>query len=117
LSSVIDKGGQGLLLRKPNSFYEEGSLYHIKKYDDAEVLYLGANEKSHRLVCQLPSGQQIMVSAPHQLFTKPLPINSVITIRYLNRNGVINSPCFLKLGSTSWEKLKEKTNENNELED
>jgi len=102
LNLVLTKGGQGVLIRQPQSKYEEGSLYHIRKYEDTEVLYLGVNEKSHRLICQLPSGEQLMVSAPHQVVVKPPPMNTVVTIRYQNRNSSIHSPCFLKYSDISW---------------
>lgn len=67
LQRVDQDGGEGLMLRKPNTPYESGrsdSLLKLKKYHDMEVLYKGPHPARgyHALLCELPSGKTITVN-------------------------------------------------------
>ena len=48
---VLDKGGEGLMLKDPASFYEQRrseSLLKVKKFDDAEAIVLGHEKGTGR---------------------------------------------------------------------
>lgn len=69
-NEVIERGGEGLMLRKPNSSYASGrsnamrkckvlslqinhsSYLILQKFDDTEVKFLYIHESSKGLVCQ-----------------------------------------------------------------
>ena len=111
LSRIVALGGEGLMLRRPESLYEAGrsqSLQKVKRFQDAEVHVIGlqAGKGRHRgrmgaLLVELPSGIQFAVGTG---FTdaqreNPPAIGAAITVRFqeLTDRGVPRFPSFVRI--------------------
>jgi hypothetical protein len=96
LSEYEKEGAEGLIIRKPNSYYyEKGSFLKVESYFDADALVLSHNEGN--LVCKLPSGKEFSIPIEKGL-TMP-EVGSVITFKYsgsVNESGLPQSPIFLR---------------------
>lgn len=114
LVKIEQMGGEGLMLRQPNSKYEIGrswTLLKVKSFQDAEAIVLGHVDGKGRhkgrmgaLICQLPDGTQFNVGtgfSDHQRDNPPA-IGSEITFRYqeLSDGGVPRFPSFVRAGSS-----------------
>ncbi len=110
LDSILQQGGEGLMLRQPGSRYEAGrsaTLLKIKRFHDAEARVIdhlpGAGRHKGRLgavLVELPSGVQFAVGSG---FTdaqrkQPPAIGSLITFRYqeLSDRGCPRFPTFVR---------------------
>lgn len=113
LDRVIGLGGEGLMLRQPQSLYEVGrstTLYKVKTFLDAEARVVDhlPGEGKHvgrlgALVVEMPDGTRFSVGTG---FTdaerrSPPPIGVLITYRYqeLTDRGVPRFPTFLRVRS------------------
>jgi DNA ligase-1 len=109
LARIVSLGGEGLMLRQPESLYEPGrssTLLKVKTFQDAEAVVVDhvAGRGRHKgrigaLIVQLPDGTQFSVGTG---FTdaqrnKPPPIGATITFRYqeLTDGGVPRFPSFV----------------------
>ena len=110
LRIVEDKGGEGLMLRRPQSPYVRGrcrDLLKVKSFLDEEAIVVshvaGQGRNSHRmgaLLCRTPDGREFSVGSG---FTdsernKPPKIGSVITYRFqelTDKNNVPRFPIFV----------------------
>ncbi len=113
LSRVEALGGEGLMLRQPESQYESGrseTLLKIKTFHDAEARVLshlpGTGRHKGRLgalLVSLPDGTQFSVGSgfSDRQRESPPPIGSFITFRYqeLTTNGVPRFPTFVRVRS------------------
>ena len=110
LARVEALGGEGLMLRQPESKYEIGrsaTLLKVKTFHDAEAVVVDHQAGSGRhkgrlgaLVVQLADGTQFSVGtgfSDNQRETPP-PIGSTITFRYqeLSDRGVPRFPSFVR---------------------
>ncbi len=112
---VINKDGEGLMLRKARSVYElgrSGTIFKYKRWHDDEATVIGYEEievntlvKSHlkgamgALVCRSKDGKTFNVGSGFtdaQRLTPP-PIGSTITYRYqeLTKSGVPRHPRYV----------------------
>ena len=108
---VVAAGGEGLMLRKPESGYEAGrspTLLKVKPYDDAEAVVTAHNPGKGKFVGKLGSlrvktsdGREFSIGTG---FTdaqreSPPPVGTVITYRYrgLTKNGLPRFPSFLRI--------------------
>lgn len=113
LDRVIGLGGEGLMLRQPQSLYEVGrstTLYKVKTFLDAEARVVEhlPGEGKHvgrlgALVVEMPDGTRFSVGTG---FTdaerrSPPPIGALITYRYqeLTDRGVPRFPTFVRVRS------------------
>jgi len=109
LSRIEGLGGEGVMLRKPGSFYEAGrshTLLKVKSFLDCEAEVIGyvAGKKQFRgmvgsLRCRLPDGTAFNAGSglTHALRQSPPPVGSTVTIRYqeLTKDGVPRFPTFV----------------------
>jgi NAD-dependent DNA ligase len=110
---VIGLGGEGLMLRQPQSLYEVGrstTLYKVKTFLDAEARVVEhlPGEGKHvgrlgALMVEMPNGTRFSVGTG---FTdaerrSPPPIGALITYRYqeLTDRGVPRFPTFVRVRS------------------
>lgn len=110
LAHVESLGGEGLMLRQPESCYETGrsrTLLKVKTFHDAEAIVIAHLPGSGRhqgrlgaLLVELPSGKQFSVGTGFTDAQReaPPPIGSEITFRYqeLTDGGVPRFPSFVR---------------------
>ncbi len=111
LAKVIEDGGEGLMLRKPGSFYEVGRSYtliKVKTFFDEEATVIehipGLGKHTGRmgaLVVELSNGVRFSVGTGFSDAERrsPPPIGSLITFRYqeLTDRGVPRFPSFVRI--------------------
>lgn len=115
LAEIEAQGGEGLMLRQPESEYvprRSGTLLKVKSFHDAEALVIGhqAGTGRHRgrlgaLLVQLDNGIQFAVGTgfSDRQRESPPPVGSWITFRYqeLTDRGVPRFPTFVRVRETS----------------
>ncbi|CAA7269788.1 unnamed protein product [Cyclocybe aegerita] len=109
LKEIESIGGEGLMLRKPQSKYEgrrSGSLLKLKTFYDAEAIVTGYAPGKGRnkgitgaLSCKMESGKLFNVGSglTDKLRKDPPKIGTIITYRFqeLTRDGVPRFPSFV----------------------
>ncbi|KAJ3047294.1 hypothetical protein HK097_011659 [Rhizophlyctis rosea] len=109
LEEVEEKGGEGLMLRKPGSLYEgkrSGTLLKVKSFFDAEAEVVGyePGKGKHKgatgaLKCKMESGKLFSVGTgmSDAERRKPPQIGSIVTYRFqeLTNDGVPRFPSFV----------------------
>lgn len=96
LKIIENKGGEGLMIRNPNSFYELGrswDLLKVKSFIDTEAIVIkhiqGEGKHANRLgklVCKLDNGIEFEVGTgfTDQEREDPPKIGSTITVKYFD---------------------------------
>jgi len=97
---VISSGGEGLVLRRPNSNYEVGrssSFLKLKPYLDCEVKFLEKAENS--FLCEQPNGHTCLVQCDYQTLSDLPAPGAVITITHEGfwKTGKLKNPQFLRV--------------------
>jgi DNA ligase len=115
LREIESLGGEGLMLRKPNSPYVDGRSYNllkVKTYRDAEatvIKHLGGGSGKHAgrlgaLLVELPNGIQFAIGTgfSDQERENPPPVGSVITFKYygFHKSGIPRFASFLRMRKT-----------------
>ncbi|MBL1319520.1 MAG: DNA ligase [Methylophaga sp.] len=114
LDKVISLGGEGLVVRKPDTPYLTGRSNHalkVKQYQDTECTVIGHKAgkgkyagKVGSLHCQLPSGITFYIGSglSDQQRQSPPKIGSIITFKYygLTKNNIPRFPVFLRIRQT-----------------
>jgi DNA ligase-1 len=109
LARIEALGGEGLMLRQPESRYEVGrslTLLKVKSFQDGEARVLehlkGAGRHKGRLgalLVELPNGKQFSVGTGFSDAEReaPPPVGSIITFRYqeLSEGGVPRFPSYV----------------------
>ncbi|CAF3707369.1 unnamed protein product [Rotaria sp. Silwood1] len=110
LADVTAAGGEGIMLRKPGSLYENkrsSTLLKVKTFYDEEALVVGHKPGKGNctgmlgaLECKLPNGKRFDVGSGFNMDQrrKPPKIGSVITFKFqeLSNSGVPRFPVFLR---------------------
>ncbi|MDD2640940.1 MAG: DNA ligase [Arcobacteraceae bacterium] len=102
LNDIIAHQGEGVMLKNPNTFYEEGlsnSLLKVKKFYDTEGIVIGHNYNHNKqlksLIIKLPNGVVFNLGNgfSQEQRQNPPKIGSIITFKYygLTKN---NKPKF-----------------------
>lgn len=113
LDGVERLGGEGLMLRQPESDYESGrssTLLKVKRFVDAEAVVVDyePGQGRHRghvgaLICELPGGVRFAVGSglTDAERERPPSIGSTITFRYqeLTDRGAPRFPTYVRLRS------------------
>ncbi len=111
LKEVEDLGGEGLMLRRPESLYLVGrthDLLKVKTYRDTEAVVVKQNPGSGRnegrmgsLLVRLPSGIEFSIGSGFSDDDRnnPPPVGSTITFKYygLTKKGVPRFASFLRI--------------------
>jgi DNA ligase-1 len=111
LGEIESLGGEGLMLRKPNSQYTVGRSYDllkVKTFEDAEATVIkhlpGSGKHSGRLGAlqvELPSGIQFAIGTgfTDQERENPPPVGSIITFKYygFHESGIPRFASFLRV--------------------
>ena len=111
LQKVVDKDGEGLMLRDPTSEYahtRSSKLLKVKVFHDTEAVVIGHNDGDGRnagrvgaLVCKMPSGKTFKCGSglSDDDRENPPPIGCTITYRYfeVTNAGVPRFPSFLRI--------------------
>jgi len=108
VDNVVDVlEGEGIMLRKPGSFYEHKRSYtllKVKKFGDEEALVIGW-KSDHVLLCQLPSGATFGLTIPQS--TRPKR-GEIVTFKFqeLTQNGIPRFPGFLRIRKdVTWQEV------------
>ncbi|UJR31854.1 hypothetical protein I4U23_019330 [Adineta vaga] len=113
LATVNDAGGEGIMLRKPGSLYENkrsSTLLKVKTFYDEEALVVGHKPGKGNctgvlgaLQCQLPNGKRFDVGSGFDMSQRrnPPKKGSVITFKFqeLSNAGIPRFPVFLRIRS------------------
>lgn len=111
LKEIESLGGEGLMLRKPDSPYTVGRSYDllkVKTYEDAEASVIrhlpGSGRNTGRLgslLVELPNGIQFAIGTgfSDQERDSPPPVGSVITFKYYGfyKSGIPRFASFLRV--------------------
>ena len=111
LNNVVKLGGEGLMLRHPESYYEgkrSKNLLKVKKFLDCEGKIISYKPGTNKylgmmgaLECELSSGVRVYVGSGYtdQMRKNPPPIGAFITIKFfeLSKKGVPRFPIFLRI--------------------
>ena len=111
MEKVLAKGGEGLMLKDPSSFYEQrrsDSLLKVKKFDDAEAIVLGHERGTGRCADML-GALRVRHCVTKVLFKvgtgfddkqrkKPPKIGSKITFKHqgVSKDNIPRFPVFLR---------------------
>jgi len=77
--SILNKGGEGLILRKPSSFYfQQNTLFFKKEFLEREALVIENSEGKFK--CLLSNGAPFLCDS-----NSVVPNQSIITVRYSNK--------------------------------
>jgi DNA ligase-1 len=110
LDRIESLGGEGIMLRRPESLYEAGrstSLLKVKRFLDAEARVVAHEPGKGRhlgrlgaLICELPSGVRFAVGSGLTDAERERPpiVGSVITFRYqeLTERGAPRFPTYVR---------------------
>jgi DNA ligase-1 len=111
LEKIIQLGGEGLMLREPDSLYEGNrstTLLKVKKWHDAEATVIGHEPGKGRhkgrlgaLLCEMACGKTFKVGTGFTDAEREAPpaISTTITYKYqeLTKAGVPRFPAFLRI--------------------
>ena len=111
LRQIESIGGEGLMLRKPNSPYEVGrssNLLKVKTYEDAEATVIGHLPGSGKhagrlgaLRVELPNGIRFSIGTgfSDRERDNPPPIGSIVTFKYYgyHKSGIPRFASFLRV--------------------
>ncbi len=111
LREIESLGGEGMMLRKPNSAYEVGRSYNllkVKTHEDAEATVIkhlpGSGKHAGRLgslLVELPNGIQFAIGTgfSDQERDNPPPVGSIITFKYYgyHKSGIPRFASFLRI--------------------
>ncbi len=120
LQSVIDRGGEGLMLHRNTARYASGrshDLLKLKPFSDAEATVIGYRPGKGKylghvgsLKVQTDDGRQFFIGTglSDEERRHPPPLNSRITFRFQGRtkNGIPRFPVFLRIHDEKPNKLK-----------
>jgi len=111
LKKIEDAGGEGVMLRRPGSYYSTGrssDILKVKTFHDAEGIVvkhlMGKGRNSNRMgsvLVELPDGKRFLIGSG---FTdaereNPPPIGSTITFKYkeINKSGIPRFATYLRV--------------------
>jgi DNA ligase-1 len=111
LQRVESLGGEGLIVRKPDTLYAKGrssDILKVKSYDDTEAVVIahvpgkGKNQgKLGSLVVELPNGIRFKIGTglSDKERENPPPIGTTITFKYygLYQSGIPKFPSFIRI--------------------
>ncbi len=111
LLRVEKLGGEGLIVRKPDSLYSSGrsaDILKVKSYYDMEATVIGYIEGTGRnsgrlgsILVELPNGTQFKIGTgfTDKERNNPPPIGTIVTFKYYGfyKSGIPKFPSFLKI--------------------
>ena len=112
LAAVEKVGGEGLMLRKPDSKHRGGrtaDLLKVKSFHDDEALVIGYEDGKGKydglvgsLVCITKAGERFKVGSgltDNLRGFNTIPIGSVITFKYfeLTKDGIPRFPTYMRI--------------------
>jgi len=105
IKQIVQSGGEGVMIRKPNSPYEHGRSYFILKYKvtrDGEALVVGKIGEVYK--CKLPS--QLIFRVAKKSTPEHIKIGTVVTYKCINysTSGIpLQAVIFRKRSDITWE--------------
>lgn len=114
LDKVIAKGGEGLMLRKPDATYAIGRSYNllkVKRQQDAEVMMLRKAKKCVGFDCELPNGVQVIVRCTWTDYRHPPEKGTILRVKHFGSwdSGKLKNPYFWRIRNdgVTWNDLVE----------
>ncbi len=110
LKKIEDAGGEGIMLRRPGSFYSTGrssDILKVKTFHDADGIVIkhlkGKGRNSNRMgsvLVKLPDGKRFLIGSGFTDVERenPPPIGSTITFKYkeINKSGIPRFASYLR---------------------
>ena len=110
MDKVVASGGEGIMLRHPESKYEEkrsDKLLKVKKFDDSEATVIGYEDGKGRLdgmigaiKVSLDNGKEFKIGSgfTDKQRRKPPKIGQKVTFKHMgkSKNGIPRFPIFLR---------------------
>jgi DNA ligase-1 len=111
LRRVESLGGEGLIVRKPDSLYSSGrssDILKVKSYYDTEAVVVGHmpgknkyRGKTGSLLVELPDGKRFKIGSglSDRDRENPPPVGAMITFKYygLYQSGIPRFPSFMRV--------------------
>jgi len=111
---VYERGGEGLIIRKPNTCYTAGrsdAVLKVRKQLDCEVKFLDKSATGVSYDCMLPNGILRKVKCGMSDYNHPPEHGSVITVNHFGflPNGTLKFPDFRRVRfDMTWEEVQER---------
>eukprot|EP01114_Cavostelium_apophysatum_P003644 TRINITY_DN1370_c0_g2_i1.p1 TRINITY_DN1370_c0_g2~~TRINITY_DN1370_c0_g2_i1.p1 ORF type:complete len:645 (-),score=176.79 TRINITY_DN1370_c0_g2_i1:23-1957(-) len=101
LNQIANFGGEGIILRRPNSLYVPGrtsDVVKLKKFYDTEVKVMGIAEDASGLLCEQPNQELCVVQCSRQTISHPPKIGSIVSVKFdgIWNSGVLKYPQFYR---------------------
>jgi DNA ligase-1 len=111
LQRVLERGGEGLIVREPDAFYAGGrsaQILKVKDFQDAEAVVVGHLPGQGRnqgrlgaLLVELPNGLRFKIGTgfSDEERNDPPPLNETISFKYFgyHSSGIPRFPSFLRI--------------------
>lgn len=118
LQKVVDRGGEGLMIRKPEAGYLAGRSYNmlkVKLQQDAEVKMVRPASKCMGYDTMLPNDVMITIRCTYTDFKHPPPAGTILQVKHFGEwknSGKLKNPYFWRIRNdgVSWEELVERYN-------
>jgi DNA ligase-1 len=111
LENIILRGGEGLILRKPQSIYHIGrsnSLLKVKKQVDYEVKFLQKSSTGISFDCLLPNGLKEKIKCGMSDYNSPPLSGDILSVSHFGftQNGNLKFPYFMRVRfDVSWKQI------------
>uniref|UniRef100_A0A7S4M7I3 ATP-dependent DNA ligase family profile domain-containing protein n=1 Tax=Vannella robusta TaxID=1487602 RepID=A0A7S4M7I3_9EUKA len=103
LKEVVDRHGEGLMLRKAEASYDVGrsySMLKVKLQQDAEVKMLRKAKKCVGFDAMLPNNAEITIRCTYTDFKYPPPAGAVLKVKHFGeweKTGKLKNPFFWRV--------------------
>eukprot|EP00026_Physarum_polycephalum_P002443 Phypoly_transcript_02449.p1 GENE.Phypoly_transcript_02449~~Phypoly_transcript_02449.p1 ORF type:complete len:911 (+),score=126.14 Phypoly_transcript_02449:48-2780(+) len=98
---VTQKSGEGVMLRQPDSKYENGirseGLRKLKAWEDSDVEFLSVSKTASALICLQNDGKtEVSVKCTSAVYCNPPAPGTLLTVRHTGRwgSGRLKNPIF-----------------------
>eukprot|EP01027_Heterolobosea_sp_BB2_P004956 GEZU01007622.1.p1 GENE.GEZU01007622.1~~GEZU01007622.1.p1 ORF type:complete len:260 (-),score=24.72 GEZU01007622.1:119-898(-) len=118
LKEVVDGGGEGLIMRKPQSRYQPGrtnAVLKLKPRQDTEVKFVERHPSHLALICDQPDGQRVPIPCSSRMYYNPPSPGSLITVTHAGffKNGTLRHAfCLRERRDIEWSDVVEQFNNN-----
>lgn len=118
LRQVVNRNGEGLMIRKPEASYLAGRSYNmlkVKLQQDAEVKMVCKASKCVGYDCMLPNDVMITIRCTYTDFKHPPPAGTILKVKHFGEwklSGKLKNPYFWRIRNdgVTWEELVERYN-------
>lgn len=113
LKEVVDRKGEGLMLREPEANYAPGrsfSMCKVKLQLDADAKFIKKAPRCFGYDCELPNGAIVTIRCTHTDYKYPPEVGTVLRVKHFGEwdgTGKLKNPyfCGRRMDGATWEDL------------